>query len=135
MSRWCFRCLVGLFCVAFVVHVIAYAARMRAQEGGGALIVLCAVVSCDAVRVLLGVAAVGVRVMMCVRLCSFLPLFKLFVTCWCGRAVAYGRVMARVVVQRLSSCDHAARLCFPCVGRCNRLFVVASLVVLCALAV
>ena len=33
-------------CVSrFVVYVIAYAARMRAQEGGGALIVLCAVVS------------------------------------------------------------------------------------------
>ena len=46
----------------FVVHVIAYAARMRAQEGGGALIVLCAVVSCNAVRVLLGIAAVGERV-------------------------------------------------------------------------
>ena len=89
----------------------------------------------NAVRVLLGIAAVGVRVMMCVRLCSLPPFFVSFVACWCGRAVACGRVMTRVVVQRSSSCDRVARLRFPCVGRCNRLFVVASLVVVCALAV
>ena len=61
-------------CVSrFLVYVIAHAARMRAQEGGSARIVLCAVVSCNAVRVLFGIAAVGVRVMMCVRLCSLPP--------------------------------------------------------------
>ena len=38
-------------------------------------------------------------------------------------------------MQRPSSCDRVARLRFPCVGRCNRLFVVAPLVVVCALAV
>lgn len=43
--------------------------------------------------------------------------------------------MTRVVVQRPSSSDRVARLRFPCVGRCNQLFVVASLVVVCALAV
>ena len=88
-------------CVSrFVVYVIAYAARMRAQqEGGGALIVLCAVVSCNAARVLLGITAVGVRVM-CVRLCS-LPPFCIVcgvLVLRCGRAVACGRVMTRVVV-------------------------------------
>ena len=45
VSRWCFQCLVGLLCVAFRCLCDRVAARMRAQEGGGALIVLCAVVS------------------------------------------------------------------------------------------
>ena len=59
--------------VSCFVFVIAHAARMFAQEGRGTRIMLCAVVSCNAVRVLFGIAAVGVRVMMCVRLCSLPP--------------------------------------------------------------
>lgn len=135
VSRWCFRCLVGLLCVAF--RCLCDRVRRSYARAGGGRCTYRAMRGCfvNAVRVLLGIAAVGVRVMMCVRLCSLPPFFVSFVTCWCGRAVACGRVMTRVVVQRSSSCDRVARLRFPCVGRCNRLFVVASLVVVCALAV
>lgn len=135
VSRWCFRCLVGLLCVAF--RCLCDRVRRSYARAGGGRCTYRAMRGCfvNAVRVLLGIAAVGVRVVMCVRLCSLPPFFVSFVTCWCGRVVACGRVMTRVVVQRSSSCDRVARLRFPCVGRCNRLFVVASLVVVCALAV
>jgi hypothetical protein len=125
VSRWCFRCLVGLLCVAF--RCLCDRVRRSYARAGGGRCTYRAMRGCfvNAVRVLLGIAAVGVRVMIRVS----------FVACWCGRAVACGRVMTRVVVQRSSSCDRVARLRFPCVGRCNRLFVVASLVVVCALAV
>ena len=50
------------------VCVIACAADICARDGGGAWVVSCAIVSCKAVSVLRGVAAVGVFV---VNVCSF----------------------------------------------------------------
>ena len=50
------------------VCVIACAADICARDGGGAWVVSCAIVSCKAVSVLRGVAAVGVFV---VKVCAF----------------------------------------------------------------
>jgi hypothetical protein len=57
----------------------------------------CAIVPCNSVRALPGVAAVGVRVMMC----SFVLVVAFvhrFVSCQCGRVVARGRAIQSAVV-------------------------------------
>ena len=70
---------------------------MHKREGGVARVVPCAIVSRNAVRALSGVAAVGVRVMMCsfVLVVAFV---SRFVSRQCGRAVACGRSIQSAVL-------------------------------------
>ena len=99
---------------------------MHKREGGVARVVPCAIVSRNAVRALSGVAAVGVRVMMC----SFV-LVVAFVHRFVSRQCdARSRAVARF---RASWCNGrpreiAWRVCVFRVSLCKRLFVVAPLV-------
>ena len=70
---------------------------MHKREGDVARVVPCAIVSRNAVRALSGVAAVGVRVMMC----SFVLVVAFMhrpVPRQCGRAVARGRAIQSAVL-------------------------------------
>ena len=63
----------------------------------GARVVPCAIVPRNSLRALPGIAAVGVRVMMC-SFMLFVAFVHLFVSRQCGRAVACGRAIQSAVV-------------------------------------